>query len=270
MLENFKFNKKFGQNFISDKNLLSAIVSDAEITKEDEVLEIGAGAGTLTKAISEKAKKVVSYEIDKNLTEHLKSVENSSENIKIYIEDALKKQINEIEKDFEKEYHLIANLPYYITTPLIFKFLEESDKCKSLTVMVQKEVAERFCASCGEEGYGIPSIILDYFCESKITRIVSRKMFFPMPNVDSAVLCIRKKEIKSSIEFRAKFKKLVALAFSMRRKTLYNNLKPVINSKDEFENILKLININNVSVRAEQLTTEDFIKLTKAIFKIDK
>ncbi|MBO4412637.1 MAG: hypothetical protein J5779_01320, partial [Clostridia bacterium] len=114
MIENFKFNKKFGQNFISDKNLLSAIVSDAEISNQDEVLEIGAGAGTLTTAIAQKAKKVVSYEIDKNLTEHLLEIEKSSQNIKIYIEDALKKTIIEIEKDSEKEYHLVANLPYYI------------------------------------------------------------------------------------------------------------------------------------------------------------
>ena len=269
MIENFKFNKKFGQNFISDKNLLSAIVSDANVSENDEVLEIGAGAGTLTKAISEKAKKVVSYEIDKNLTEHLKELESQEKNIKIYIEDALKKPIDEIEKDFEGNYSLIANLPYYITTPLIFKFLEESKKCKSLTVMVQKEVAERFLASAGDESYGIPSVIIDFFCERKITRIVSRKMFFPAPNVDSAVMHLTKKEISASQEFCEKFKKLVGLAFSMRRKTLYNNLKPIISSKVQFESILNNLNKNS-NVRAEELTTNDFITLTKEIFKIDK
>lgn len=268
MIDNFKFNKKFGQNFISDKNLLSAIVSDAEISSFDEVLEIGAGAGTLTTAISEKAKKVVSYEIDKNLTEHLKEIEKNSKNIKIYIEDALKKQISEIEKDFAGQYHLIANLPYYITTPLVFKFLEESQKCKSLTIMVQKEVAERFCASVGQEGYGIPSVVLDFFCERKITRVVSRKMFFPSPNVDSAVVVLKKKDLTFSNEFCQKFKKLVSLAFSMRRKTLFNNLKPVLQNKEEFEKFLAKLGLN-VNVRAEELKTEDFVFLTKMIYKID-
>ena len=269
MIENFKFNKKFGQNFISDKNLLSAIVSDAEISNQDEVLEIGAGAGTLTTAIAQKAKKVVSYEIDKNLTEHLLEIEKSSQNIKIYIEDALKKPIIEIEKDSEKEYHLVANLPYYITTPLVFKFLEASEKCKSLTIMVQKEVAERFCASTKDEGYGIPSVVLDFFCERKITRIVSRKMFFPSPNVDSAIVVLKKKNLNYSKGFCQKFKNLVSLAFSMRRKTLFNNLKPVLHSKEEFENIINQIGLS-INVRAEELTTENFVLLTKLIYKIDK
>ena len=160
MIENFKFNKKFGQNFISDTNLLNAIACDAGVTSEDDVLEIGAGAGTLTAALCRHAKKVVSYEIDKNLTEHLKELEENNSNLKIIMQDALKAKIEDIESNFEGDYKLVANLPYYITSPLIFKFLEETSRCKSLSVMVQKEVAERFSAKSGTKEYGIPSIMI--------------------------------------------------------------------------------------------------------------
>lgn len=265
MIENHVFNKKFGQNFISDKNLLSAIVSDAQISKNDDVLEIGAGGGTLTKELAMRAKKVVAYEIDKTLTEYLNELASDFENLKIIIADALKLKIEEIEANFEGEYKLVANLPYYITSPLIFKFLEQTKKCKSITVMVQKEVAERFCAKEGEESYGIPSVMINFYCNCKITRNVSRKMFYPMPNVDSAVIRLDRKILDYEEKFIEKFSKIVSCSFSMRRKTLVNNLTKGLGlPRDKIVEILKKLNINEM-VRAENLSIEDYKNLTKEL-----
>ena len=266
MIENHVFNKKFGQNFISDKNLLAAIVKDANISKEDEVLEIGAGAGALTEELAKAAKKVVSYEIDKTLTEHLREIETNHNNLTIKIEDALKAKIVDLEKDFNGDYCLVANLPYYITSPLIFKFLEETKKCKSITVMVQKEVGERFSAKPGSKNYGIPSVMISYYCNCKITRNVSRKMFFPEPNVDSCVIRLDRKVLEEDQKFQNNFKNIVNFAFSMRRKTLANNLtKNLKISRDKcVEAILKIGKTE--SVRAEELSLADFINLTKQLY----
>lgn len=270
MLENHKFNKKFGQNFISDKNLLAAIVSDAQINSEDEVLEIGAGGGALTKELASCAKKVVSYEIDKTLTEHLNELKSNYNNLEIIIDDALKLPIIEIEKNFKNEYKLVANLPYYITSPLIFKFLEQTKKCKSITVMVQQEVAERFCAKVGDENYGIPSVILSFFCNSKITRKVNRKMFFPVPNVDSAVIRLDRKELQYDENFIKKFSQIVNASFAMRRKTLLNNLTKIFTiSKENLIKILCKLGIDEMA-RAEELSLERYIDLTKELILFDK
>lgn len=261
-LNNFKFNKKYGQNFIFDTNLLNAIVCDSGITKEDEVLEIGPGAGTLTKIIAKYAKKVVSYEIDDNLkeilTENLKEINNS----KIIFKDALKTDIKEIENNFDGEYSIIANLPYYITTPLIFKFIENTQRVKSITVMVQKEVADRLVAKSGKD-YGIITIMLDFFGNVRITRNVSRKMFTPMPNVDSAVVNIQIVKNKYDAD-KDMFSKIVHSSFAMRRKTILNNLSSGLNiSKDEVVTILNNAKIDP-SARAEQLSTIDYVKLANA------
>ena len=149
----FKFNKKYGQNFIFDSNLLKSIVSDASVTKEDEVLEIGCGAGSLTKQLSLSAKKVVAYEIDENLAPVLNDNLAGCDNVEIVFKDVLKASIEEIESKFSGDYILVANLPYYITTPIIFKFLEEATRLKRLVIMVQKEVAERLCASENTEDF---------------------------------------------------------------------------------------------------------------------
>lgn len=256
---NFSFNKQFGQNFIFDGNLLSAIVSDAGVDGDD-VLEIGAGAGTLTKKICEKANKVVSYEIDKNLTELLKNIEKNTKNLKIIIQDALKTPIEEIEKDFEGKYKVVANLPYYITSPLIFKFLEETDRAESITVMVQKEVGERFSAKPMTKDYGIASVMAQIYADIEIVRIVKKEMFHPMPKVDSALIKLtRKPEVDVD---KNKLRKFVQTAFSMRRKTLQNNLKALNISKDVLEQTLNKIG-KSISIRAEELSLDDFIFLSK-------
>ena len=262
-LENFKFNKKFGQNFISDKNLLKAIVSDSEITENDEILEIGTGAGTLTLAIAEKAKKVVSYEIDKKLTEFLNEKFKNAENVKIIIDNVLNLPIKEIEKNFSSFYHIIANLPYYLTTPLIFKFLEETNKVSSMTLMVQKEVAEKVVATVGTRKYGILSVMLNYYCSVKIARIVKKEMFYPRPKIDSAILILRR---KPNVFFEKSFTDFVKGCFAMKRKTLINNLLKQNFKKQDIEKIFDKMKIS-LQTRAESL---DVSQIRQLYLELDK
>jgi len=263
---NFKFNKKFGQNFIFDKNLLNAIIEDSGITKDDQVLEIGPGAGTLTKVIASKAKNVVSYEIDTNLQpilkENLKEVLNS----KIVFADALKTNIKEIEKNFDGEYKIVANLPYYITTPLIFKFVEETNKVKSMSIMVQKEVGERLVAKNTNNEYGAISVVLDFYADVKILRQVPRRMFVPAPNVDSCVvqICFKKDKFNANAKT---FEKVVKSAFSNRRKTLANNLsKDFSIGKKELGEMLVSLGYSE-TVRGDSLSTFDFVRISKEFDK---
>ncbi|MDD4111093.1 MAG: 16S rRNA (adenine(1518)-N(6)/adenine(1519)-N(6))-dimethyltransferase RsmA [Clostridia bacterium] len=261
--KNFSFKKNFGQNFIYDENLLSEIVFLAEVTEDDNVLEIGAGAGTLTAKLAEKAKKVVSYEIDKTLTEHLEKLSKQYENLTIYIKDGLKASIKEIEEVFNGEnYILVANLPYYITTPLIFKFIEETQNVKSMTVMIQKEVAERFCADPNSKDYGIATIMLNYHADVKYLKTINRTFFNPSPKVDSALIQVIPKLNKSKAKDNVKFKKLVQSAFSMRRKTLINNLTKNFNAQksDVISLLQKLGKLE--TARAEELSINDFIYLS--------
>ena len=252
-----KFKKQFGQNFLTDTNLLKAIASDGEITKEDEVLEIGAGAGALTKVLNERAKKVVSYEIDTSLESRLLSL--GLKNTKFVFADALKEPLEKIEENFEGQYKVVANLPYYITTPLIFKFLTYS-RATSLTIMVQKEVAERIIASSGGKDYGVLSVMCQFYAEAKITRRVNRAMFYPVPKVDSAVVRLTKKPLPQGIDAQ-KFEAFVKKCFSMRRKTLANNLVGYQGySKAEIENLLAGFDLK---IRPENLSLEQFLRLFK-------
>ncbi len=249
------FKKKYGQNFISDKNLLKAIVEDAQINENDEVLEIGAGLGTLTSEISLKAKKVVSYEIDKDLKEVLEGLK--LKNVSFIFNDIMKENIDNIEENFDKDYKIIANLPYYITTPIIFKFLNNSKKLKSLTIMVQKEVAQRIIADKGTKDYGVLSIMIKVFGSAKITRFVNRKLFFPVPNVDSAVVKI---EINDKYDFVDKkdFYKFIQACFVMRRKTLKNNLIHSFPARIEKINFLEEKFLN---LRPEDFSLDELINI---------
>lgn len=263
---NFKFNKKFGQNFIFDKNLLKAIIEDSNITKDDDVLEIGPGAGTLTKVIANSAKKVVSYEIDSNLKPILQQNLQGVQNSKVIFSDALKTSISEIESNFEGEYKIVANLPYYITTPLIFKFVQETTRVKTMSIMVQKEVGERLIAKAGDSDYGSISVVLDFYANVKILRNVPRRMFVPAPNVDSCVVQIE--FVKNKYECNAKlFEKIVKSAFANRRKTLANNLSIdfCVNKQTIYE-MLKELNINE-QARGDSLTTKQFVEITKIFDK---
>ncbi len=253
----FKFKKKFGQNFISDKNLLNAIVNDAGIGAGDCVLEIGAGAGSLTTVLSERAKKVVAFEIDKDLQENLLSL--GLKNVEFIFEDFLKFDISKLKL---KNFKVVANLPYYITTPIIFKLLEEGKGIQSLTIMVQKEVAERIISNPGGKDYGILSVMIQLYGDAKIVRNIGRNMFYPAPNVDSALLHI---EIKPKFEDvdRVQFFKFVQTCFAMRRKTLFNNLA----AKYDKEFLRKTLSEETLKKRAEEFSLEEFVGIFKSLQK---
>lgn len=256
----FQFNKKFGQNFIFDTNLLNAIVSDADVDSNTTVLEIGCGAGTLTKQIASKAKRVVSYEIDTNLKPILEENLKDVKNVEVVFADVMSQKTSEIEEKLGDDYVIIANLPYYITTPIIFKFLEESKRLKRLVIMVQLEVAERLTAQENTANYGAITAQLKYRSDVKITRIVKRNMFTPAPNVDSAVVRIDFVK-KYDIRDEKTLNNLIKSAFQMRRKTLCNNLKNTFGYTNE--QAVKLLSEAGLepNVRGEALSVEQFVKL---------
>lgn len=248
----FNFKKKYGQNFLTDKNLLNAIVRDAGIKKDDFVVEIGAGAGALTEVLSQNAREVLAFEIDEELRETLLSLQ--LKNVNFRFEDFMKVDLSELNEPFK----VVANLPYYITTPIIFKLLEETEKLLSLTIMVQKEVAERMVAKPSGD-YGLLSVMLAFYGEAKITRIVKRNMFHPEPNVDSAVVTL---EIQKKFDVdKKKFYNFVKTAFSMRRKTLLNNLSTLYDK----EKLKRVFGEEFLKRRAETLTIEEFVEAYKKI-----
>jgi len=259
----FKFNKRFGQNFISDKNLLSAIVADAGITGSDTVVEVGAGAGALTLELARVANKVVSYEIDTALTDVLNDRLDGIQNAELVFADVMKESADEILARTGGVFKVVANLPYYITTPIIFKFLDLP--VQSITVLVQKEVAYRMCASAGTAEYGVLTVGIAVFGTAKITRQVKRQMFYPVPDVDSALVTIVP-DNRLDKSTRSELKELARLAFAMRRKTLYNNLK----GKYGAERAARAIESAGLpaDVRGEMLTLDNFIELNKQLKKL--
>lgn len=263
----FAFKKQFGQNFITDENLLSAIVEYSGVDENGTVIEIGCGAGTLTRAIARRAKKVYAYEIDTKLQPVLAKTLSGCENVEVVFKDFLKVRLDELEKTMPP-YRVIANLPYYITTPLIMTFLEHSHKCLSLTVMVQEEVADRLCAHADTPEYGAitANIALRGTCE-KVLK-VSRTMFYPRPNVDSAVVKINIVEKRIDVKDSALYKKVVQAAFSSRRKTLENNLVNVFNlSREQAKSALTQCGID-LKARGETLTPENFAALADCLIDI--
>jgi len=219
----FGFKKKFGQNFLSDTNLLRAIVADAGVTQNSTVLEIGTGAGALTRALAERAKRVVSYEIDRDLKPVLQESLAGLDNTEVVFRDFEKEDLQKLEA-YLGEYSVAANLPYYITTPLIMRFAEEAEKCLGLTVMVQEEVALRLAAKENKADYGAITAALAQRGTVAILRKVPRNMFTPRPNVDSAVVKVDFTKGGFAVKSRKAYKAAVRCAFLSRRKTLENNL----------------------------------------------
>lgn len=262
---NFRFNKQFGQNFITDQNLLRAIVDDAKITKDDVVVEIGPGAGTLTKEIAKKAKEVYSFEIDNNLAPILNETLQDCPNSTVIFKDFQKvddEQLNQILNN--REYKVVANLPYYITTPIIMKFIESAYPPKSITVMVQKEVAERLKSNAVTSEIGAISLSIALYGDVEMTRVVSRKMFMPEPNVDSAVIRIDMQDKYDNID-KKPVKKLIKAAFNMRRKTFLNNISNAFNiSKDRIKEVLKELNIDE-NIRGEAVSIDNYIAIAKKL-----
>ena len=256
----FKFKKQFGQNFITDTNLLSSIAEGAGVNGDSTVVEIGCGAGTLTKALSERAKKVVAFEVDRDLQPVLAVTLAGADNTEVIFRDFLKVDMREFERDMPP-YIVVANLPYYITTPLVMKFMEESAKCLSLTVMVQEEVAERFCASAGTPEYGAVTANIALRGVCRIIKRVSRNMFTPRPNVDSAVVRIDIKEGNIAVKDAALYKKVVRAAFSSRRKTLENNLMQAFRlGREEVQRVLSGCGVQPMA-RGEELSPQTFAAL---------
>ena len=249
------FKKSLGQNFLFDKNLLHAIAHDGMVTKDDVVLEIGAGAGTLTSVLAENAKKVISFEVDEELIPILNEKQKQHPNIEFYFQDFMEAQVEEL---FEGKARVVANIPYYITTPIIFKLVEHLEKFSSILVLIQKEVAERFASVHGTKDYGITSVILQSVFDVSIPRIVKKECFTPMHKIDSA-LCLLVPHIKYQISNFEEFKNFVHLAFSMRRKTLVNNLKQKY-EKEKIVEVLKKVNYLE-TVRPEEISVENFINI---------
>lgn len=259
----FRFNKALGQNFISDKNLLEAIVADSGVTEDDIVVEIGTGGGTLTRALAGVAKRVVSFEVDTNLQSVLALTLQGVENAEVVFRDILKmSDENVCETVGADSFKVVANLPYYITTPLVMRFLESDLDVKSLTVMVQQEVADRFVAKANTADYSAVTLAIESRGSACITRKVNRKMFYPVPNVDSAVVRIDVDRNKLAGENTEFLHKLIRSSFAMRRKTLANNLS-VAFGLDKQTATDKIVSAGfSPMVRGEALSLADYIRLT--------
>lgn len=261
----FHFNKALGQNFITDANLLDAIVADSGITSDDTVVEIGTGAGTLTRAIAKVAKKVYSFEVDRNLQPVLALSLQGVDNAEVIFRDVLKMKDDELKSVVGDSFKVVANLPYYITTPLAMRFIESSLDVKSVTIMVQKEVALRFVAKPNTADYSAITLAIEMAGNAQITRNVSRNMFFPAPNVDSAVVRIDIDRAKLDGENVALLHKLVRSSFAMRRKTLANNLSVAFQiDKQEAGKLIEEAGFSPM-VRGEALSLDDYKKLTKTL-----
>ena len=259
----FRFNKALGQNFISDTNLLKGIVTDSGITPDDVVVEIGTGAGTLTRQIASVAKQVYSFEVDQNLIPVHELSLSGIDNLQVIFRDVLKMKDDEFKSIVgEGEFKVVANLPYYITTPLIMRFLESDLNVTSLTIMVQEEVGRRLVAKPNTADYSAITLAVLLRGEGTITRKVGRNMFYPAPNVDSAVVRIDVDKDKLAGENKTLIHKLVRSAFLMRRKTLVNNLNASFGlSKAEAAEKLTAAGLDE-RVRGEALSLEDYVNLS--------
>lgn len=256
----FVFKKKYGQNFLTDEGLLDRIVDGAGVEKDDTVLEIGCGAGTLTRALAKKCKFVYGYEIDKSLQPVLARTLGGVDNAEIIFKDFMRVRIDELEKTIPP-YKVVANLPYYITTPLIMALVENSKNCLSMTVMVQEEVANRLCARPDTPDYGAITANVALRGECKILERVGRELFTPSPNVDSAAVRIDLCGCRLKVKDVAAYKKVVRAAFSSRRKTLENNLINCFNlPRTRAQEIILKCGLP-ASVRGEALSPEQFANL---------
>ncbi len=262
---NFVFKKKFGQNFLLDQNILDNIVSLSGANKDTLVIEIGVGAAALTKKICEKNAYVIGYEIDKTLKPVLDEVLNKYDNVNIIYDDFLKRNIKEDIKKYDfKRIMVIANLPYYITTPIITSFIKQKIDVEKIIVMVQNEVADRFSAIPGTKSYNSLTIFLNYYFDVKKAFTVSKNVFYPKPNVDSAIVVFNKKKDKLKLNNEEHFFKLVKSAFTQKRKTLKNNLSNY--DLNKVNNILKTFN-KDINERAENITIEEFVKISNELSK---
>lgn len=269
---NFVFQKRFGQNFLIDTHVLEKIVRAADITKEDYVLEIGPGIGTLTQYLAEAAGGVTAVEIDKSLIPILDDTLHGFENVEVINQDILKFDINALvkEKNGGKPIKVVANLPYYITTPIIMALFENQIPIHSITIMVQKEVADRMKVGPGTKDYGALSLAVQYYAKPEIIAQVPQNCFMPRPKVGSTVIqLIRHEEPPVQVENEEKMFALIRASFNQRRKTLLNglrNCRELNLSKEVIEEALNICGFP-LNVRGETLSLEDFGRLSDCLFK---
>lgn len=262
---NFSFSKSLGQNFLIDGNIVKNIVEKSGITKDDIVLEIGPGFGTLTEELALNAKKVISIEKDHRLMEVLDYTLQNYDNVKIINEDFLKADLEKIfmEEAKGQKLKVVANLPYYITTPILERIIENKKYFSTISVMVQEEVARRVVASPNNKDYGSLTLYLKYNCESEILMKVPRTVFMPSPNVDSAILYLKLVDRDFDVDEGYLFK-FIRSGFTKRRKNIMNSLSTgfVDVSKDMLKEILSSLELSG-NLRAENLSLEDYINITK-------
>ncbi len=259
--ENINFKKRFGQNFLTDTNLLQSIVRDAGVTGEDVVVEIGAGAGTLTKEIAKVAKKVISFEVDRELESILSQNLADFNNVNIIYEDFLNINAEKIYELAGKNFKVVANLPYYITTPIITKLFDLTYRPKTIVIMVQKEVGERIVADAQNSNYGYFSAYVRANADAKIVRQVKRNMFTPAPKVDSCIVLLNTKENNYPSDFFEFLKNV----FKMKRKTILNNL---VSSYDiSKEQLSQKLSNELLQKRADALSVKQLYDVYLKLFK---
>ena len=269
---NFSFSKSLGQNFLIDQKILNKIVSGSGINENTNVLEVGPGAGTLTRELCLKAKKVTAVEIDKALIPILNDVMSDFDNFNLINSDILELNINELIKDeFGNEsFTVVANLPYYITTPIIMNFLESELPVNSMTLMIQKEVAARILAEPGTKDYGALSVAVQFYAKPGVICSASPHCFTPQPKVTSTVVNLKLYDKpKYDVKNKEQFFKIVKSIFSQRRKTLVNSLSgsPYLDlSKDKIIDVLKQMELNE-KVRGEKLNIEQITELSNIIYE---
>lgn len=264
----FKFSKALGQNFLIDGNLIENIIDYSDITEDDYVIEIGPGFGTLTERLVDKCKFLYSIEIDSRLMDVLKYTVGERENFKIINEDVLKVDLNELNHE-DKKFKVVANLPYYITTPIIEHFFNYRDIIESITVMVQKEVANRMVADVGSKDYASLSLFVKQNSDAKIILNAPKTVFMPQPKVDSAVVNMKLKKLDEDID-QELLRQLIRSGFSKRRKTILNSFTSgfVNVDKEKLKEILQELGLKE-NLRAENLSLEDYKNIVKKLSVID-
>lgn len=259
----FRLKKQFGQNFIVDENIINNIVTKSELDKDTMVIEIGPGAGSLTYKLASSSQNVLCYEIDMTLEPVLKDNLKELDNVNIIFKDFLKADVKEDLKQYQfTKLYVVANLPYYITTPIITKIIEDELPVDKIVVMVQKEVGDRFKATPNSKDYNSLSIYLNYYYEVSKLMDISRNIFIPKPNVDSIIVCFKKKKDRIILKDEKLFFQLVRDAFTQKRKNLRNNLKKY--DLDRIESLLQELNLD-LNVRAEALSIEQFAHIANGL-----
>ncbi len=262
---NLSLKKAYGQNFLTDQALLLDIVEKAGVTKDDVVLEIGVGAGALTRVLATKVKKVFGYEIDTTLKPLLADTLKDFSNVDVTFKDVMRERVSDIEKRIGGEYIIVANLPYYITTPIIMQFLDYATKLKAMVIMVQEEVAERLAAKEKTSDYGAITVAINLKGKASIIKRVGREMFTPPPNVDSAVVKIDVEKDKFLGADLKVIRDIVRCGFSSRRKMLINNLmKGFKFTRQQAEELLTKCGLS-LTCRAEELSAEDYVKISQQL-----